>query len=399
MRVDLLGWLIFLFALLFSVMLHEAGHFATAKRFGMKAIQFFVGFGPTLWSVRLGETEYGIKALPLGGFVKIIGMTSVEVVPPEDEPRAFRRFPGWQRVIVLSAGSAMHFILAFLLIFGLALGIGIENNNTTQLGTVTACVPANVTALDNNSPCPAGAGKSPAEIAGLRVGDEVTSFDGTRVANYTQLTTAIKRVKAGTTVPITVLRDGKSVTLHATLASVKGRPGGFLGIAGSTVFQPASPVRAVTYAGSGFWQVLDGSVKALGQLPAALPDLFKSNRAQTPAGNVSSIVGAANATGQAVAAPVGWQNKVSFVLLLIASLNVFVGAFNLLPLLPLDGGHIAIVVYERIRSRIARWRRRPDPGLVDYMKLVPVSFSIFMVLVVVGVMLILADIVNPVSIG
>src|SRR5258707_11431524 len=112
-------------------MAHEAGHFATAKRFGMKATQFFVGFGPTLWSVTRGETEYGIKALPLGGFVKITGMTSAEEVAPEDEPRAFRRFPGWQRVIVLAAGSAVHFILAFLLIFGLALGIGIVNNNST----------------------------------------------------------------------------------------------------------------------------------------------------------------------------------------------------------------------------------------------------------------------------
>jgi membrane-associated protease RseP (regulator of RpoE activity) len=397
--VDLLGWLIFLFALLFSVMAHEAGHFATAKKFGMKATQFFVGFGPTLWSVRHGETEYGIKALPLGGFVKIVGMTSAEVVPPEDESRAFRRFPGWQRVIVLSAGSAMHFILAFLLIFGLALGIGIENSASTQLGTISACVPATVTALNSDAACPAGAAKSPAELAGLRVGDEVTSFDGVRVTNYTQLTTAIRHVKAGSTIPVTVLRDGKSLTVQARLAAVKGRSGGFLGIAGATVFQAASPVRAVTYAGSTFWQVLSGSVTALGQLPAAIPDLFKKDRASTPAGNVSSIVGAANATGQAVAAPVGWQDKVSFVLLLIASLNVFVGAFNLLPLLPLDGGHIAIVVYERIRSRIARWRRRPDPGLVDYMKLVPVSFSLFMIIVVVGVMLILADIINPVSIG
>jgi membrane-associated protease RseP (regulator of RpoE activity) len=397
--LDLLGWLIFLFALLFSVMAHEAGHFATAKRFGMKATKFFVGFGPTVWSVTRGETEYGIKALPVGGFVKIIGMTSVEEVDPADEPRAFRRFPGWQRVVVLVAGSAMHFILAFLLIFGLALGIGIENNNSTHLGTISACVPANVTALNNDAACPAGAAKSPAALAGLQVGDEVISFDGTRISNYGELTTAIKSVPAGTTVPITVVRDGKTVTLHTTLAGVHGRTGGFLGIAGTTVFQPASPLRAVTYAGSGFWQVLSGSVKALGQLPAALPDLFAKNRASTPAGNVSSVVGAANATGQAVAAPVGWQNKVSFVLLLIASLNIFVGAFNLLPLLPLDGGHIAIVIYERIRARIARWRRRPDPGLVDYMKLVPLSFSIFLVLVVVGVMLILADIVNPVSIG
>src|SRR5690349_2269305 len=134
--MDLIGWVIFLFALLFSVMLHETGHFVTAKKFGMKASRFFVGFGPTLWSTRRGETEYGIKALPAGGFVKIVGMHSLDDPDdPADEPRAFRRKPGWQRIIVLSAGSFMHFVLAFVLIFGLAVTIGIENANTTQLGT------------------------------------------------------------------------------------------------------------------------------------------------------------------------------------------------------------------------------------------------------------------------
>ena len=397
--MDLLGWLIFLFALLFSVMLHEAGHFATAKYFGMKATRFFVGFGPTVWSKTRGETEYGVKALPVGGFVKIIGMTSLEDVDPRDEPRAFRRAPGWQRVIVLVAGSFMHFVLAFILIFALALGIGIENDNTTQLGTVASCVPASVTALNNNVACTSADAKSPASLAGLRVGDKVTSFNGAKVSTYEQLTTAIKQAKAGEPVTITVQRAGRPVTLHPTLASVPGRAGGYLGIAGSIVFDSASPLRAIQYAGTGFWQVLSGSVRALGQLPGALPDLFAKNRASTPAGNVSSIVGAANATGQAVAAHVGWQNKVSFIILLIASLNIFVGAFNLLPLLPLDGGHIAIVFAERIRAWLARLRRRPDPGLLDYQKLLPLSMSIFLILVVVGLMLITADILNPVSIG
>ena len=136
--MDLIGWVIFIVALLFSVMLHETGHFVMAKKFGMKVTRYFVGFGPTIWSTWRGETEYGIKALPLGGFVKIIGMHSLdEVDDPADEPRSFRRHPAWQRIVVLCAGSFMHFVLAFLLIFGLALGIGIENDNTTQLGTVS----------------------------------------------------------------------------------------------------------------------------------------------------------------------------------------------------------------------------------------------------------------------
>ena len=142
--MDLIGWVIFIVALLFSVMLHETGHFVTAKKFGMKVTRYFVGFGPTIWSTWRGETEYGIKALPFGGFVKIIGMHSLDdVADPADEPRSFRRHPAWQRIVVLCAGSFMHFVLAFLLIFGLALGIGIENDNTTQLGTISSCVAAN----------------------------------------------------------------------------------------------------------------------------------------------------------------------------------------------------------------------------------------------------------------
>ena len=396
--MDALGWLIFLVALLVSVMLHETGHFVMAKRFGMKCTRYFVGFGPTLWSTQRGETEYGIKALPVGGFVKIVGMTSMDEVDPEDEPRSFRRAPGWQRLIVLAAGSFMHFVIAAVLIFGLALGIGIENGNTTQLGTVAACVPSSETALTNGAACSPGEAKSPAALAGLKVGDKVTALNGAPVSNWTQLTNGILKVKSGAPVTLTVQRDGKTLTLHTTLATVSGH-GNYLGIAATYVFQRQSPLDAVKYVGTGFSQVVSGSVSALAQLPSAVPTLFAKDRATSAGGNVTSVVGAARETGQAVAANVGWEYKVSFVLLLIASLNIFVGVFNMLPLLPMDGGHVAVVIWERIRAWFARLRRRPDPGLVDYRKLVPVSFSIFLVLVVFGMMLILADIVNPVSIG
>jgi membrane-associated protease RseP (regulator of RpoE activity) len=397
--MDLIGWVIFLVALLFSVMLHETGHFVMAKKFGMKVTRYFVGFGPTLWSTRRGETEYGIKALPFGGFVKIIGMHSLDDVDdPADEPRSFRRQPAWQRIVVLCAGSFMHFVLAFLLIFGLALGIGIENQNTTQLGTISKCVAANTTQL-NNGTCTASDQASPAKLAGLRLGDQVTAFNGKPVSNWNQLGDAIRKAPAGSTADITVKRDGKTLTLHATLATVSGRSGAYLGIAPAVVFQLVNPVRAAQYAGSAFGQVLAGSAKAVGALPGALPKLFSKDRGSTAAGQVSSVVGAAEATGTAVAANVGWQFKVSFVLLLIASLNIFVGAFNMLPLLPLDGGHVAVVVWERIRAWFARLRGRPDPGLVDMTKLLPVSFSIFMVLMFFGIALVLADIVNPVNIA
>jgi membrane-associated protease RseP (regulator of RpoE activity) len=399
--VDLLGWVIFLVALMFSVMLHETGHFVMAKKFGMQATRYFVGFGPTLWSTQRGETEYGVKALPLGGFVKITGMTSMDEVDPVDEPRSFRQAPGRQRLIVLVAGSFMHFVLAAVLIFGLAVGLGsaVENYNTTQLGTVSSCVPASLKDY-NNGICKIHDAKSPAVLAGLRVGDKVVAVDGRQVTNFHQLTSQIdKNTKPGSTVALTVLRDGHQLTLHSKLAAVKGRSGSYLGVAPPVVFQRASPVQAITSVGSAFWQVLDGSGHALAQLPKAIPNLFKSDRSSTAAGNVSSVVGAARATGQVVAANLGWQYKVSYVLLLIASLNIFVGVLNLLPLLPMDGGHVAVVLYEMIRGWLARLRGRANPGLVDYRKLVPVSFSVFMVLVVFGMMLILADIVNPVSIG
>jgi membrane-associated protease RseP (regulator of RpoE activity) len=397
--MDLIGWVIFLVALLFSVMLHETGHFVMAKKFGMKATRYFVGFGPTIWSTRRGETEYGVKALPFGGFVKIIGMHSLDdVEDPADEPRSFRRHPAWQRIVVLCAGSFMHFVLAFVLIFGLALSIGITNDNTTQLGTVSSCVAANLTQL-NNGTCTKSDKESPAKLAGLRPGDQVTAFDGQPVSNWTQLGNAIRRAPAGSPATITVKRDGQTLTLHTTLAEVSGRNGAYLGIAPAVVFQVASPIRAVQYAGSAFGQVVVGSAKAVAALPGALPKLFSKNRGSTAAGQVSSVVGAAEATGAAVAANIGWQYKVSFVLLLIASLNIFVGVFNMLPLLPLDGGHVAVVIWERIRAWFARLRNRPDPGLVDMAKLLPVSFSIFMVLMFFGVVLILADIVNPVNIA
>jgi membrane-associated protease RseP (regulator of RpoE activity) len=378
-------------------MLHETGHFVLAKRFGMKVTRYFVGFGPTIWSTRRGETEYGIKALPLGGFVKIVGMHSLDdPEDPADEPRSFRRAPAWQRIAVLCAGSFMHFLIAFVLVFGLALGVGIENDSTTQLGTISTCVPSSLTALSNGT-CTAKDQVSPASRAGLQDGDTVVAFNGQPVSNWTELDTAIRDAPPGSPATITVRRDGKLITLHTTLASVSGRSGAFLGIEPAVVFQVPSPLGAVSYAGSVFWQVVDGSARAVAALPAALPKLFSKDRSSTAGGDVGSVVGAAEATGAAVAANWGWQYKVSFVLLIIASLNIFVGLVNMLPLLPMDGGHVAVIIYERVRAWLARLRGRPDPGLVDMARLIPVSFSLFMIIIVVSVMLILADIVNPVN--
>jgi membrane-associated protease RseP (regulator of RpoE activity) len=368
-----------------------------AKRFGMPVTRYFVGFGPTIWSTWRNGTEYGIKALPFGGFVKIVGMHSLDDPDdPADEPRSFRRQAAWKRIAVLVAGSFMHFLLAFLLIAGLALTVGVAGDNDTQMGTVSACVPANLAAYSNSS-CAGSKQASPAQQAGLRVGDTVTAFDARPVSTWTQLDNAIKAAHPGQPVTLTVRRNGQLTTLHTTLSSVPGRSGAYLGIAPATVFQIASPWGALAYAGTTFGQTLVGSADAVASLPSALPKLFSADRSKTAAGQVGSVVGAAEATSQVVGANWGWQYKVSVVLLIIASLNIFIGAFNLLPLLPMDGGHVAAILYERIRAWFARLRGRPDPGLVDMAKLVPVSFSLFVVLIFFSVAVVLADIVNPVN--
>ncbi len=212
-------------------MLHELGHFLTAKKFGMRVTQFFVGFGQTLWSTFRGETEYGVKALPFGGFVKITGMTSIEEVDVADEPRSFRNQPGWQRIIVLAAGSFMHFALALFLLFVLAIGIGQSNQNSTVISSIAGCVPASATALNSANPCAGHNVASPRpRWPGCKPNDKIISVDGKPVSSWNQLHTALKSQQAGVPVPMVVERAGRDITCPghaggdpAALRSLSGR--------------------------------------------------------------------------------------------------------------------------------------------------------------------------------
>jgi membrane-associated protease RseP (regulator of RpoE activity) len=394
----ILGVVIFVVAVLVSVMLHELGHFLTAKKFGMRVTQFFVGFGQTLWSTFRGETEYGVKALPFGGFVKITGMTSVEEVDVADEPRSFRKKPGWQRIIVLAAGSFMHFALALFLLFVLALGIGQVNDTSNVISSIATCVPVSNTALNSSNPCTGSHAKSPAEVAGLKPNDKIISVAGKPVGNWHQLHTALSAQQAGVPIPVVVDRGGRDLHAQVTLAAIPGRATPYLGVTPAAVYQRTGFVGALSYGGDQFANTLTSSASAIGRLPSAIPDLFSQHRAGTAAGQVSSVVGVGEVTGDVVQAALPWQAKVTVVLYIIASLNIFVGAFNLLPLLPLDGGHLAVVIYERIRAWFNRLIGRPDPGLVDIQRLVPLSMLVFALLVGFGTLLIAADIFNPVHI-
>jgi membrane-associated protease RseP (regulator of RpoE activity) len=400
-RAFLLGVVIFVLALLISVMLHEFGHFLTAKKFGMRVTQFFLGFGTTLWSFFRGETEYGVKALPFGGFVKITGMTSMDEIDVADEPRSFRNQPGWQRMIVLAAGSFMHFVLALFLLFVLALGIGMPSDNTNLVAGITTCVPVSNTVLGSTSPCTgASKAKSPADQAGLQPNDRIVSLAGHPVSNFNQLHNVLAKEPVGVPLPMVAQsQSGQRRSLTITLVHVRGRSVPYLGIDVATIYLPQGFWGSVKFSGAEFWDTVTGSVAAVGHLPAAIPDLFSKNRANTPAGDVSSVVGVANVTGDVTEAAIAWQAKATLILLLIASLNIFVGIFNLLPLLPLDGGHLAVVIYERIRAWFARLRGLPEPGLVDIQKLVPVSLLVFAVLIGFGTLLIAADIFNPVHVN
>ena len=414
-----IGVAIFAVGILVSVCLHEAGHLLTAKRFGMKATQYFAGFGPTLFSFRRGETEYGLKAVPAGGFVKIIGMTPLEDVAPEDDARAFWRFPLWQRSIVLAAGSATHFVLALLIFFGAALTTGLPNAAAQSfdalkakpvVGEISACVVPgyDLTKKKLLRDCRPGDPVGPAKAAGLRAGDRITAVGGTKVATYGAVVRAVRASAAGP-VQITFRRAGTTSTVTADLVATRRPPltdttgtGKLQTVSalGVAVRQPPGLLHygvaaAVGAAGSFLGTSVTQTFSAVGQFPSKIPKLIDAiNGQKRDTATPISVVGASRIGGEAIqlGAPV-------IFLMLLGGLNVFIGVFNLFPLLPLDGGHIAIAWYEKARSWLAARRGRPDPGRVDYNKLLPATYLVILLFGGLTVLTLAADIVNPISLN
>lgn len=386
----LLGAIAFIVALLLSVVLHEAGHLLTAKRFGMKATQFFAGFGATLWSTRRGETEYGVKAIPLGGFVKIVGYTSLERIAPADEPRAFYRQPAVRRAVVIVAGVVTNLVLAFLLLVVLAAGIGIPSDSaTTVVRRVSPCV-------TSGDVCTTRDPVSPSKNAGLRPRDRVLSWAGHPVRDWKELSAAIRDTQPGLTVPIVVERHGTPLTLTATVANLGG--GGYFGVEPVQRTHRLGAVSAVGWAGRFMGDMTVSTARVVADIPHAIPKLFGHDRASTPGGQAGSVVGGAEASGQVFSSSDTWRDKFTSFILLIASLNLFVGLLNLVPLLPLDGGHLAVVGYERLKVLVFRISGRPEPGPVDVTKILPLTYVAVTVLVGLGVLLILADVLNPLKV-
>jgi len=366
-------------ALVVMVMLHELGHLLTAKWGHMKVTEYFLGFGPRVWSVRRGETEYGIKAIPAGGYVKILGMTSVEDVDPADEARTYRQQPFHNRLLVAVAGSAMHGVMAFVLLWGMF--------------TFVATPQGSGVAIESFSPLAHGA--DPARAAGLRSGDVVVEADGKTVRTAADLQHAVER-QVGRPVTLVVERAGRTTTVVVTpVASQAGSAtSGRIGVEIGAPLERSNPVAAVGDAGKEFGELVTGTFAGIGQVFSAsgissyfhdLTNAQAANQAARTGDRISSIYGAARFAVQ------GAQAGPWALITVLADIIIFVGILNLFPMLPLDGGHVVIAVYERIRSRRGR------PYHADVTKLTPVAYAFVLLLGFIVVSSLYLDITHPIK--
>ncbi len=391
-----LGVVAFVVALLVSVMLHEAGHFLTARRYGMKATQFFVGFGPTLFSRRRGETEYGIKAIPAGGFVKIVGMTPLEELDPDDEPRAFYKQSAWRRTVVLAAGSTVHFVLTVLLVFAGTLAIGVVDAEAPVVSAPVAAVPVSTEE---------GAATVPAPAEGvLQQGDQVPAVAGQPVQTWRQVVERV-RASAGEPLTLTVERDDRTREVTVTPAAVT-RPSltdpaqtdlvGAIGVAQRITTERVGLGETVSQSGTTLQLLVTGTWETLRYRLDSVTKLYSDDR--DPQGLVG-VVGAGRASGELLGATeFSLSFRVLSLVMLVAGLNFFVGVFNLLPLLPLDGGHIAVVWFESARDRLRRLRGYAGPvQRVDYNRLLPLTYAVAVAFLGLTLFIMGADIVNPIS--
>lgn len=407
----LVGVVAFALAILLSVSLHEAGHMITAKRFGMKVSRYFVGFGPTVFSFRRGETEYGLKAIPLGGFCKIVGMTPQDDdVDPADEPRAMWRFPVWKRTVVMVGGVAMNFVLAIVTLWLAAIFMGLPNPDFPTTEAQARQEPAVISIADcvvvENAAraCASGDPASPA-AQHLHDGDRITAINGTPVANWGEMLQVVRATPPGLAT-VSYVRDGTAGSTQINLASVQRAP--LDGNAETTTTVSAmgvgldiqtpnmltyGPIDAVGATADYTGDMAVATVQAMARIPEKVPALWDAiTGAERDMDTPISVVGASRLGGEAVQHGL-WE---IFVMLFI-SLNFFLGAFNLVPLLPLDGGHIAIAWFERARSWIYARLGKADPGRVDYFKLMPLTYAVILIGGAFTLLTVTADVINPIT--
>ena len=393
----IIGILAFAVALLVSVMIHEAGHYLTAKKFGMKVTEFFVGFGKKIWSVTKGETEFGLKAIPAGGYCKILGMTPREELSPADADRAFIKASVPQRLIVLGAGSFLHFVIGFVLLIVLFASVGITSL-TNQVERVSECIPQTA-----NEVCSAKSVPSPAKNAGIIAGDKIVKVNGLSYQEWSEVVEVI-RSSAGKQLDITIDRNGSLINILVTPASreLDGKEIGVLGVVNQVGTITYGPLTAIAKGGSFTIDILQNSVTALISLPSKIPDLVNQtfgNQERDPEGLVG-VVGVARVSGEtAETKALTTREKIATFILIIASLNIFVGMFNLLPLLPLDGGHMAVAIADGVRNSRAKAKGLAKPAPFDVERLTPITMVVFVVMASLSLLLLTADILNPIRLN
>ena len=394
--MKIIGVLAFVIALLLSVMIHEFGHYITAKRYGMRVSEFFLGFGKRIWSFTRGETEFGIKAIPAGGYCRIEGMSATDEMPPGEESRAFFKASSGRKLIVLGAGSFLHFVLGFIILLIIFAGIG-TSKPTTTISEISACVPRINAACTESDP------KSPALLSGLQAGDVITSLNGVPVNNWAK-DVEIIRNSAGKEILVEIERNGQVQTISVIAATrvVDGKEYGFLGIVNGYELVRDAPFTSIKNSAIVSWDFISGAVKAIISLPSKIPALWGatvSGADRDPNGLVG-IVGVAQVTGQAASSEgLSTSERIQTFLLIIASLNFFVGVFNLLPILPLDGGHMAVAIADEVRAIVARIRGRARPEGINVNKLAPFTMVVFVLLAALTVLLLAADIINPIQVN
>ena len=441
-----LGVVVFVAAILLSIGLHELGHMIPAKLFGGKVTQYFIGFGPTVWSRQRGETEYGLKAIPLGGYVKIVGMlpptvdgvadevtydaqgnTVVKVrksntgmftqlisdaraaewehVKPGDADRLFYKLAWWKKVVVMAGGPTVNLLIAFFLFWSVFNTYGARTIEPEPgppvIETVSECV---LPYAEEGRACRPADPPTPALAAGLLPGDVITSFNGVEVTGWEQFRGLIRDNASGEAV-IGFERDGEPMT-GTTNTTVQARPTsntdltltqvGFLGVTSVSrvVVTHGGPLYTLEQMGT----MTKDTVQAVLHLPVKVWGVAKAivGLEERAADSPVSIVGGGRIAGETAShEEFAASEKLVFLVMLVAGFNLFIGLFNFIPLLPLDGGHIAGALWEAIRRGVAKLSGRPDPGYVDVAKLLPIAYGVAVVMLVMGVVLIVGDLVVP----